>query len=419
MLFQPAGEVTGHSEFIGNSNQESAHLKHLAFFQLAKDKAVHLALCPEYSCPWQTITALIRDSVLPPDDALWVIGCEAITPADLVTFKAANPTVTWINETLVARGDRKFCDPILYCFKTRDAAGTTKLVVVVQFKTQEMAERDEFLERNHLIKGEAVYILRNDPSSIYLLTLICSDALSFTPANLLNQAHPHLILHLQLNPNPRHHAISSYRGGLFHNVLDNREIISLNWAARVGIRGKDQPLNDIAGSAFYTKAASNQLDLHDAAVLQNHNHGLYLTTWKSARSHAFFLNHKESIFYFSTTRPSQHGSPPETAKRTGPTMISTFSWQEASSTWAVAAACDSGIDALCAQFQLSDLKRTAAADHPLDFERLLTLSCGLIHGDKWDNSLDGMALFQIQDTEIILRISLLWKIEKRNLWLST
>jgi hypothetical protein len=404
MLLQPDSEVVCRNDFIGNADPTTADKKHLAFFQLASSKAVHLAITPEYSTPWQTVEKLINRSVMPSDDALWVIGCEAITPAALSTFRQEHPSVTWIIPESPQRGTRTFLDPLLYLFKTRTQAGDSKIVSLVQFKTQEMGgDRDAFLERNNLIKGDTIFILRNDEGSIYLFTLICSDALSFTPRDLKNPEQPHLILHIQLNPDPRHPAIQKYRKDLFDTKSDNKEILCLNWARNIRVQGKDDPLNEISGSAIYTK--SPELDTRDASVLNNHAGGLYLTHWKSARGNVFFLNYIESVFYFSSTRPSQTEAPPQTATRTGPQMMSTFRWDSRGLDWLQVSEADSGIAGLCSQFDLAQFKRTAASDNPLEFERLLTLSCGLIKGTTWNPSPDFLRIFEIDDKELVFRVA--------------
>ena len=404
MLLQPESEVVCRNDFIGNADPITANKKHLAFFQLAASKGAHLVITPEYSTPWDTVETLINHSVLPSEDALWVIGCEAITPDALSTFRQEHPTVTWIIPDSPQRGTRIFLDPLLYLFSTRTQAGDSKIVALVQFKTQEMGgDRDTFLERNNLIKGHTIFVLRNGESSIYLFTLICSDALSFTPGDLKNLEQPHLILHIQLNPDPRHPAIQKYRKDLFDTRSNNKEVLCLNWAKNIRVQGKTVPLNEISGSAFYTK--SSELDTRDPSVLGNHAQGLYLTHWKSARGYAFFLNYSESVFYFSSTRSSQTAAPPQTASRTGPQMISTFGWDSAAHGWMQVLDCSSGIDGLCSQFDLTQFKRNAAADNPLNFERLLTLSCGLIKGTRWNPSPDSLLIFEIDDKEIIFRVA--------------
>lgn len=234
ILLQPDSEVVGNNEFIGNADQTSAHKKHFAFFQLAVAKAAHLAITPEYSTPWKTVGSLVEQHILPSSDSLWVIGCEATTPDALAEFRTMHPNVVWIVPELSGRGTRTFYDPLVYLFNTRTLAGANKIVGVVQFKTQEMADGDEFLERDFLIKGDSIYVLRNSESSTYLFTLICSDALQFSSSDLLNREQPHLILHIQLNPDPRHTAIRAYRKDLFHSTSDNKEVLCLNWAKNIG-----------------------------------------------------------------------------------------------------------------------------------------------------------------------------------------
>ena len=66
-----------------------------------------------------------------------------------------------------------------------------------------MGNLHDFLERNNLIRGSKIYVLRNDATSINLATFICSDLLDFNERDFDNYIYlPCIFIHLQLNNDP-------------------------------------------------------------------------------------------------------------------------------------------------------------------------------------------------------------------------
>jgi len=86
--------------------------------------------------------------------------------------------------------------------------------------------------------------------------------------------HPYVIFHPQLNVDPRHPDISSYRYQVFgRNVSKEIEVVTLNWARGFVLSGR--PPSQYGGSAIYTK--SPEFDSGDARLEANHQKGLYYT----------------------------------------------------------------------------------------------------------------------------------------------
>ncbi len=181
LLLQVQGDIEANERFIGNKDVPLCFKKFKNFFELSLEKNVDLAVTPEYSCPWSVIDYVITEGVFPNEEKLWVLGCESITRNELKDFIKSHNQVVWIYEEELVNEDttRNFFDPLLYIFKTGDGNGHQKMIFTLQFKTTHMSVQSSPLERDNLIPGKKVYVLKNDESSIFLLTLICSDSLKF------------------------------------------------------------------------------------------------------------------------------------------------------------------------------------------------------------------------------------------------
>ena len=406
LCFQPKGDLDASRERIGNSNEESARRKHLSYLSIASHKNVELVLGPEYSCPWTVIETIVESNILPHEGNLWVLGCESITPDELTKLPGRYPTVEWIYEE-IEPNSKSFFDPVCYFLKTREVAtGIIKNTIVIQFKSQNMADRElDYIERDNMIRGSKGYILRNDNNSICLTTLICADSLIFEENMLPQQLYiPYIFLHPQLSYEPRHAAIRRYRNDAFVNNRE-REYLCINWArgSQVSAVGS---IMTFGGSGYYTK--SNDLMLTDGRVNSNHYKGLYYTRCHETRSHVYFLNYDELVFMFRTTKVSQAAVPGVLQhNRTGPEMLKVFGWDETSLEWSEQSRVSDDFAKLCEE-EASDLEPLTNDDmQPLDKERLLTLSCGLI-GEPltpdWYNPIH-LKFFRVNQDEIVRRLT--------------
>ena len=230
LAVQPGGDIAARPDFIGHADHPSAVSQFSDFLRLAVEKNCDLTLSPEYSCPWEVLRNVIAQQLLPPAGKLWVLGCEAITPNDLQTVIAAHPDVKWIHEPIPA-GAGGFLDVLTYITKAEATVGGIKDVIVLQFKT--LAMGGNTFERDHMVCGRTIYIWHNPADNIRLISLICSEALTFDPAaaDRCEFNHPYVIFHPQLNSDPRHPDISAYRYQLFgRRVSDEIEVLTLNWA---------------------------------------------------------------------------------------------------------------------------------------------------------------------------------------------
>jgi len=118
LLNQFCGEVEATTTSIRNSagTTQLAHSKFSAFFQVAKENDVDLAVCPEYSCPWESLISIVHSDYLPSNGKLWILGMESIKPNELLQIIEANTNIHWHfdSELLNADHNKVFLDPA--CF---------------------------------------------------------------------------------------------------------------------------------------------------------------------------------------------------------------------------------------------------------------------------------------------------------------
>jgi hypothetical protein len=139
MLAQPEGSIEADAAGVRNRDRDRAGTVFLRFLEKAVETGADLAVTPEYSLPWETLSASLRKGVRPAVGKLWALGCESLTLAQLIARKTELADIaTVIFEPMVERANR-FLDPLVYMFLAEpDVGGPFKLVLLVQFKTHPM-----------------------------------------------------------------------------------------------------------------------------------------------------------------------------------------------------------------------------------------------------------------------------------------
>lgn len=407
LVGQPTGTIEANCNSIGNQDRSAAFAKHRAFLDLACSTAVELAVTPEYSCPWEVIESALSDGCLPRPGNIWVLGCESITPESLEQFTLNHPDILWMHEDVHASVTRTFLDPICYILNATNANGRVVPLIVVQFKTQHMAEHYGNLERDHLIEGATRFVLRNTPDSIHLTTLICSDTLAFDHGHLIDyQRAPYLILHPQLTVKPYHPSLTQYRYDAFLRGGDHYEVLCVNWARDFHIPGVGSR-SHFGASGLYTK--SRQLDLRDTTISLNHSKGLYYTRWQTHGAHIYLFNYSEAVFCLQNTKPSQQGVEPVLRKRTGPRMLSIYGWDAERKDWQeMSDVCD-GFQRICNCVDQKISPLDSSAMSPVDKERLLCLCSAavpVLHNKEW-YKIDHLSCFAAREDQKIRRMTVI------------
>lgn len=301
MLLQPHGFVEVNENRIGHADAARGYNTCRTFLDAASAKHADLVVTPEYCTPWKVVGDIVSGEIRPDEGAIWALGCESITPAELrelgTRIANAGDGIFLYHEPTNQRQEaqKQYIDPLLYVFWAKDQQAASVLCLLVQFKTAPCKdERD--IEQTALYLGQDVYVFNRGPSKIRLLGLICSDAFVFTN-ELIEEYHPNsLILHIQLNPKPAHSDYAAYRARLCSvGSSNNVELLCLNWAQNVRelkSDGTHKNWENIAGSGWYIPPTKFRSD--DTVIDEAHRKGIYYCV-VSKKWHVFYLNYTEQV----------------------------------------------------------------------------------------------------------------------------
>ena len=407
LALQPHGDIEASAEGVRSRDRILATRQFGKFLEYAKETQADLVITPEYSMPWEVLIEAISGGMGPVQGELWALGCESIKISELESLKERlAPFATVIYEPLDANSTL-FVSPLAYIFVSPSAPdnGEAKTVVLVQFKTHAMGDDNHF-EINGMRKGTRIYQFGDNEQNLKLTSLICADAFEFTDEIAIAIHDRGLILHIQLNPNPRHERFLGCRERLLSYNGDTTEVLCLNWAEDVimSISGHRRDLKNIAGSAWYLK--SREFDDKDITLCSNHRQGLYYTWLEPHRSHALFFNYKPAIFLFTATKVAHVGVPGSVSRRRGPQLTKTCNWNDQAGSWVEKTTADDGFSAVITESgnARTEIKRIADVN-PLEVERILALCAGEIESNEDWHKVNLLDSCVIGLSEIIRRVT--------------
>ena len=411
LLMQPSGPIFADAARIGPLDPLFASQKGRNFLALAVARGAHIATTPEYFFPWQAVREALLQGVAPPMGALWILGCESISPQQLVEFKQAVAQVCLVDfeplQHLPTHG--VLLDAAIHIFHALTAQGGSRLVGIVQFKTTPSRD-DLFLEEGVMKRGTTIWRFKGVSGHLSLLTLICSDVFGLSPDQITSIVDRSTIVHIQLNPDPRHSAYRAYRTTTFgiDPKASDCHVVCLNWAHSIlqhGDAGPPAPWNNIGGSAWY--CPTDSCSSADGVVVPNHRLGLYYTCLrKERRRHALFLNYEEAAYELLVPRLLVVGAPGVLVNRNGPSAVARYSWSEGAWTHAVVDA-ESGWTPLIDAYPdaKNALAQVLATQDALGVERVLALTAGDISGsDRWEDPME-LDSFGVEADEIVFRLT--------------
>jgi hypothetical protein len=408
LLMQPSGPIYADGNRIGHLNQEIASVRCERFFHLARQRDANLVVAPEYSVPWISIQNVVLGNDYPNPGSIWVLGAESITPGELDNFnEAVSLHCLVVYEQLQGHGS--YVDPVIFLFHAKDGDGDLKRVAVIQFKTT--ASRDtHFLENRHLILGQCIYRFRNSDELLSLSTIVCSDAFALSEDLFLLEmlSDRATLLHIQLNPDPRHRDYRTYRSIIFRgDELSNCDLICLNWAGGIqqfGDHGAPEQWPSIGGSTWYLP--KNRCSTNDTEINENHKNGIYYSYLLNERRHALLMHYGEGIFELDVTKPLAKG-PGVLVNKLGPIVSVRYIWDEDSLNWITdEMSADSGFDFLILDPEVKTaLAGLLPAIEPLVIERALALSSGCVaSNDQWFHA-DKLDSCTMGSDEVVNRIT--------------
>jgi hypothetical protein len=407
LLFQPGGTVEIRNDYIGPGTNQVIRKQVVDFFRNATERQVGLAIIPEYCCPLQTIQDTIQGQLRPANRNLWIVGVEAVTIQQLIQFKTAlGPTVKVFWEEGLQTPQGNFLDPVFYIFQSQTTDSEPKLVIVVQFKTEPMADFTE-IERTHMVRGTKIFVFNQTiPNKQKLTTLICSDSLSNEVQTKIADIQDRcLIVHIQLNPNPRKDVFKRYRDSVFARRSNETEILCLNWSMEIQ-SNPPEPFSAMVacGSAIYLKSPHVDRTENDDLIRQNHRLGLYTTYWPSKHTFCFFFNFKSAVYHYNISKAFSLENEVQWRRR-GPQMSATLTWNAATDRWDESQGLPDNFPAVCADVNAEGLQHFHCPGYdPLNTERLMNLSIGFASNSEWFR-ISNLRTHQIDDAEKIFRLT--------------
>ena len=199
-----------------------------------------VVIFPEYCISYNLIDKIVsNEEMRPKQGKLWCLPCQGISFNDFIgrmsRYEASGALI--INDAYVGTESLqdKFINALIYCFISTDADDHQRVTLVPQIKTQAMRDPTYQCEEPYMYCGSTIFVF-GKLSGIGLISLLCAD--SFNPKISWNaiedQARNFIILHPQLNTNPRQEDFCRIRNDMF---AQNEEhvYISCNWAKGTNI----------------------------------------------------------------------------------------------------------------------------------------------------------------------------------------
>jgi len=407
LLMQPMGQIDVSNEGVRHHDADLSQRQFGNFLDDARKTHADLVITPEYSMPWESLVNIIKEGAGPEPGKLWLFGCESIKYSELEDLKQDLAPLAKVLYEELQPDPHRFVNPLAYVFvaQPNETNVNESLVVLVQFKTYPMGDGDHF-EINHMQRGACIYQFGGREQRLKLISLICSDAFAFRDEDAEAIYDRALVIHIQLNPNPRETRFRRYRESLFAFQGDQTEIICLNWAKDVHhwCDGQETPWNNISASAWYLRP--NKFDDRDATLCVNHQRGLYYTWLKPFHVHALFFNFEPATYLLDATKVAHIGVPAVISRRRGPQLIKTCVWDDTTSVWTEQETARCGFSAVADESgPAKDQIKHIADKNPIEAERILALCAGKIDTDlEWYHvrRLDSCI---ISESETILRIT--------------
>lgn len=380
ILLQPEGVIEANEVRIGHEDVVLGEVVCSGFLSTAVQTQADLAVAPEYCIPWSVVDQIIAGHHRPPSGALWVLGCESITPTaikDLAERCNADGNCVFYHEELDLRqvAHKRYVDPLLYVFWVKGEDDVPILFLLVQFKT--IACRDyRDVEQTSLCVGQSVYVFNRGNGRMSLASIICSDAFDFTEH--IEEVHLNcLLIHIQLNPKPAHSDYAAYRTRLCAIGSNNHvELLCLNWAQNIKEskgNGKYAEWKNVAGSAWY--APPSKFCAEDKLIDDLHRQGLYYSVL-AQRWHSFFLNYEGQILQLQKQKllfPGEQAIAPKTFVA----VEDRWTWSNIANVWEPGAVANDGFAlALVGYHAIVGPLHLSSQTSPLAVERAIELLFG-------------------------------------------
>ncbi|MCX0341038.1 hypothetical protein, partial [Acinetobacter radioresistens] len=292
-------------------------------------------------------------------------------------------------EDVYTESDKEYVDPLYYIFRGK-YNDIEKLIIIIQFKTYHMGVWSGDIERNNLIEGETIYIIKNNNNSTRLMTFICSEAMNVSnylttevKDRILWNDMPFLILHPQINPDPSYQNFVDFRR--FILAAEKKEIISLNWGTDTLFKNRNwyEGRGKTARSGIFFK--TNELNTTKDRLINNQNKGLYFL-YINRSTYVYYLDGQPELFYLKNPPVHINDGEPAQRRREGPEIIKIYTFDKDTEEYLEF---DLEKDKYLSKLDSRGFKNNFILNPEVSFiekERLLNISIGNVNikdGSKW------------------------------------
>lgn len=406
LLMQPKAVIEATATRLYASNTETMIAKMSSFLELAGTSNVDLALCPEYSCPWEALLEAIESGTFPRASALWAICCESISPDQLLAAKGrAQQAGLLVLQHDVHANAGHFLNCLCYLFVGTDQQGKAVKVLLIQPKTYPMGGVD--YERDSLIPGSKIYRFGKAHAN-RLVVLVCSDVMGddFKKEIAHELGIDTLIIHLQLNPDSAAAGFREYRDQCCTMHPRTTEILCLNWAKGTKIEAGGKTLIGIDEPKSIYYRVEKEIRARDDDIVSNHRKGIFLSYWADQRSAAYLFSPYEQVFHISTSKAVMTWAAGAVGLRTGLRAEQRYEWVD--STWTLAVQdSDDHYNAFLHKTAEFEAHLKPYADRLVDMERLVQFSTGYGLGDNW-HDWKSLPSFRLAGDSTSGRLRLCW-----------
>lgn len=405
-LYQHKGVFFADNTRIGNQNQQEAHQKYLNVIKKAKQDNISLLLTPEYSCPKSIIDEMIADVDLQPsDNKIWVLSGESLNKnelQDLINLENDNLYIHF--EDVYTFSDKNYVDPLYYIFKGKHG-NVDKLIILIQFKTHHMGVwTGGDIERDNLIEGDNIYIIKNNNTSVRLISFICSEAMnvsSYLTDEIKSEYYwndmPFLILHPQINPDPSHNDFVDFRRGILKS--DKKEIISLNWGrdTYIGSNNWYQTRGNTPRSGVFFK--TREINYSENYIDNNHKKGFYFLNINRDKF-VYYINGDVDLIHFNNVSVDMVCGVASQRRREGPIASKIYNFDNNFNLEEMETVSDNHIDFLSDR-GVTNIYFLSENNSFINKERLLNISIGKVNGkekERWAEIIN-LNSFNLRETD--------------------
>lgn len=307
------------------------------FIEESSNLNADLVLTPEYSFPFTVLEEIVNNKLMwPKSGQLWCLGAQGenrTVLGDIFKRWHETPNVNLVDCAAIDLENNNFISSLIYLFRTNDQ----NLCILPQYKIGSMADGSNTFEGPYLCRGKQIFVFdfTSEKCENVFLSLICADALRVPASDVIREIPERYIIlfHPQLNPDPRHTDLVSFRKILYSTGQKDTRIITLNWAeGTYGDYDNHSYKFDIPWSAYFKKptAELSNRSLRNSKEVSHKKGTPYII---SDHIEIWFSDRIEHCKFFIISKGDNGSSVIPVVHRDDPTTENIYSYDEQVNSW--------------------------------------------------------------------------------------